>query len=73
MCWTARHLKHFEEGKKVKIVEASWGEEKESYAKGHVPTSIHINTDTVEPPPAWMLASDERVISICFRLWFYKR
>ena len=24
----------FEEGKKVKIVEASWGEEKESYAKG---------------------------------------
>ena len=49
----------FVEGKKVKIVEASWGEEKESYAKGHVPTSIHINTDTVEPPPEWMLASDE--------------
>ena len=49
----------FVEGKKVKIVEASWGEEKESYAKGHVPTSFHINTDTVEPPPEWMLASDE--------------
>ena len=49
----------FAEGKKVKIVEASWGEEKESYAKGHVPTSFHINTDTVEPPPEWMLASDE--------------
>ena len=49
----------FTEGKKVKIVEASWGEEKESYAKGHVPTSFHINTDTVEPPPEWMLASDE--------------
>ena len=51
----------FEEGKKVKIVEASWGEEKESYAKGHVPTSFHINTDTVEPPPEWMLASDEKL------------
>ena len=36
----------FEEGKKVKIVEASWGEEKESYANGHVPGSFHINTDT---------------------------
>ncbi len=49
----------FEEGKKVKIVEASWGEEKDSYAKGHVPTTFHINTDLIEPPPAWMLASDE--------------
>jgi len=51
----------FEEGKKVKIVEASWGEEDTSYAKGHVPTAFHINTDLIEPPPAWMLASDEQL------------
>ena len=43
------------------IVEASWGEESEAYSKGHVPTSVHINTDTVEPPPQWMLASDEEL------------
>ena len=51
----------FENSKNIKIVEASWGEESESYSKGHVPTSVHINTDTVEPPPQWMLASDEEL------------
>ena len=49
----------FENSKNIKIVEASWGEESEAYSKGHVPISVHINTDTVEPPPQWMLASDE--------------
>lgn len=43
----------------VKMVEASWGEADTSYAKGHIPTAFHINTDAVEPPPAWMLADDE--------------
>ena len=62
----------FEEGKKVKIVEASWGEEKESYAKGHVPTSFHINTDTVEPPPAWMLASDKELSQFALDYGFTK-
>ena len=37
----------FENSKNIKIVEASWGEESEAYSKGHVPTSVHINTDTV--------------------------
>lgn len=53
----------FEIGKKVIMVEASWGEEKTSYAKGHIPTTFHINTDRVEPPtptepPMWILADD---------------
>ena len=51
----------FENSKNIKIVEASWEEESEAYSKGHVPTSVHINTDTVEPPPQWMLASDEEL------------
>ncbi|MBN2898012.1 MAG: thiosulfate sulfurtransferase [Clostridia bacterium] len=42
----------------VKMVEASWGEADTSYANGHIPTAFHINTDAVEPPPAWMLADD---------------
>lgn len=49
----------FTAGKAVKMIEASWGEEKESYLKGHLPGAVHINTDSVEPPPAWMLADDE--------------
>lgn len=48
----------FENAKNIKIVEVSWGEEENSYAKGHIPTSFHINTDAIEPPPTWMLASD---------------
>lgn len=62
----------FQEGKTVKIVEASWGEEKESYAKGHIPTAVHINTDTVEPPPDWMLASDDLLTQFALDYGFTK-
>lgn len=49
----------FEAAGKIKIVEASWGESKTSYDNGHVPTAFHINTDAVEPPPSWLLPSDD--------------
>lgn len=49
----------FENAKTIKVVEASWGESKTSYDNGHVPTAFHINTDAVEPPPSWMLGSDD--------------
>ena len=39
----------FEQANTIRIVEASWGEEKTSYSKGHVPTAFHINTDEIEP------------------------
>lgn len=51
----------FKDAKNIKIVEASWGEESETYKKGHIPTSVHINTDIVEPPPTWMLANDKEL------------
>ncbi|EGT3617668.1 sulfurtransferase [Clostridium perfringens] len=55
----------FENAKDIKIFEASWGDENQSYGKGHVPTSVHINTDTIEPPtenpPQWMLASPDKL------------
>lgn len=54
----------FEKDKTIKMVEASWGEEKESYEKGHIPGSIHINTDSIEPPPAWMLADDATLLNV---------
>ncbi len=49
----------FENAANIKVVEASWGEEETSYAKGHVPGTFHINTDAIEPPPEWMLGDDE--------------
>ncbi|RDY25042.1 thiosulfate sulfurtransferase [Romboutsia maritimum] len=62
----------FENSKNIKIVEASWGEESEAYSKGHVPTSVHINTDTIEPPPAWMLDSDENLSKFALNYGFTK-
>lgn len=54
----------FENAKTVKMVEASWGETKESYDKGHIKGAIHINTDSIEPPPAWMLADDAALLKV---------
>lgn len=62
----------FKDSKNIKIVEASWGEESEAYSKGHVPTSVHINTDTIEPPPTWMLASDEELTKFALDYGFTK-
>lgn len=62
----------FEDAKTIKIVEASWGEESEAYSKGHVPTSVHINTDTIEPPPQWMIASDEELKEFALDYGFTK-
>lgn len=65
----------FPADKKIKIVEASWGEEKTSYAKGHIPTSFHINTDNIEPPTTtepvmWMLADDDTLAEFALRFGF---
>ena len=67
----------FEEGKKVKMVEASWGEEENSYAKGHIPTAFHINTDVIEPPTKeepvmWMMASDKELAQFALDYGFTK-
>ncbi|MDF2536173.1 MAG: ynjE, partial [Bacillales bacterium] len=53
-----KKVETFDNAKNVKMVESSWGEEKESYEKGHIPTAYHINTDSFEPPPEWMLDKD---------------
>lgn len=70
----------FENAGKVIILEASWGEEKNSYAKGHIPGAVHVDTDWVEPPverllkgedkpvTMWILASDDKLIDLAKRL-----
>ena len=49
----------FENSKRIKFVEVSWGDEAASYSKGHVPRSLHVNTDHFEPPPKWMLGDPD--------------
>lgn len=54
-----RRPETFESATRIKFIEVSWGKENASYLNGHVPQSIHINTDDFEPPPAWMLGGPE--------------
>nr|WP_321501355.1 rhodanese-like domain-containing protein [uncultured Dethiosulfovibrio sp.] len=70
----------FENAGKIIILEASWGEEKNSYAKGHIPGAVHVDTDWVEPPverllkgedkpvTMWILASDDKLMDLAKRL-----
>ena len=67
----------FEQAKQVIIAEASWGEEKTSYAKGHIPGAFHINTDRIEPPTTtepvmWMLADDNVLADFAREFGFTK-
>lgn len=58
--------------KKTKIIEVSWGPAAGSYNKGHVPTSFHIDTNAVEPPPKWMLKSDKNLEKFANKYGFSK-
>lgn len=60
------------DSKKTKIIEVSWGPAIKSYNKGHVPTSFHIDTNSVEPPPKWMLKSDEKLEKFANKYGFSK-
>ncbi|MGK0189610.1 MAG: 3-mercaptopyruvate sulfurtransferase SseA [Verrucomicrobiales bacterium] len=51
----------FESASTVKFAEVSWGKADVSYDKGHIPSSIHIDTNAIEPPPLWELASPEQL------------
>ncbi|MEG0747720.1 MAG: rhodanese-like domain-containing protein [Cetobacterium sp.] len=50
--------------KKAKVYEVSWGNLANAaiYLAGHIPEAPHINTDSIEPPPKWMLNTDENLI-----------
>ena len=50
--------------KSAKIFEVSWGSLANAviYLAGHIPEAPHINTDSIEPPPKWMINSDENLI-----------
>lgn len=62
----------FKEGADVVIVDVSWGEVEESgYLDGHIPSAVHINTDSYEPPKTyvdgveeWRLADPETLADL---------
>lgn len=62
----------FDENKDVVIVNVAWGEEDESgYLDGHIPGSIHVNSDRFEPPmeyvesiEEWRLADPDTLIEL---------
>ena len=62
----------FTDAERIILVDVSWGGNEESgYTKGHVPTSIHINTDSFEPPmeyvegkTEWRLADDQTLVQL---------
>ena len=62
----------FTSAKEIKIFDVRWGDEEESgYLDGHIPTAVHINTDSIEPPresasgtTEWMLADDDVLLNV---------
>ncbi|MCT4566671.1 MAG: rhodanese-like domain-containing protein [Maledivibacter sp.] len=46
------------DGKAYKIIEVSWGEPKD-YNGGHIPGSVHLDTNEIEEDPLWNRKSDE--------------
>lgn len=58
----------------VKVFEVSWGSIKDAavYLAGHIPGAPHINTDGIEPPPKWMLNTDENLIKFAKEMGIYK-
>ncbi|MGL4449722.1 MAG: sulfurtransferase [Sarcina sp.] len=56
----ARYIKNSSNlNDEFKIFHVGFGEEKETSKKGHILGSIYINTNEIEPPPLWELASKE--------------
>ncbi len=45
-----------------KIFEISWGKATEEFLNGHIPQSIHIDSEEFEKPPEWVRISDSKLI-----------
>ena len=51
---------HFQPGP-FKIFEISWGKPSKAYMEGHIPGSVHIDTEEYEQGPKWIQPSDEEL------------
>jgi len=48
----------FENAGNIRFVNAGWGD---APADGVIPTAFHVDSDSFEPPPRWMLDTDENL------------
>lgn len=60
----------FDPEAEYKIFDCSWGEvDNSGYLEGHVPGSVHVNTDWFEPEEiGWMLADDDVLLELMHKL-----
>lgn len=60
----------FAQGVDYKLFDVSWGEvDNSGYLDGHVPGSVHVNTDWFEPEEGnWMLADDATLLALMLKL-----
>ena len=62
----------FTDAENIVVLDVAWGNNEESgYVDGHVPTAVHVNTDSYEPPIAyvndiieWRLADDATLLQL---------
>ncbi|MDD7362544.1 MAG: rhodanese-like domain-containing protein [Peptoniphilus sp.] len=67
-----KEVEPIKDSKNVKIIDVRWGDEKESgYLDGHIPGAVHVNTDSFEPPKAyvdgieeWRLTDDDSLVKL---------
>lgn len=57
---------HFHPGP-FKIFEISWGKPSKDYIEGHIPGSVHIDTEEYEQGPKWIQPSDEELEAFACR------
>ncbi|ABR49422.1 Rhodanese domain protein [Alkaliphilus metalliredigens QYMF] len=59
--WISELIENGNNGKSYKIFEVSWGDVSEDYLNGHIPGSVHINTDDIEECSIWNRLSDSEL------------
>ena len=51
-----------------KLIDVSYGDEKQFYTMSHIPTSVHLDTNEVEEPPLWNRKSRAKLIELLAEL-----
>jgi molybdopterin synthase sulfurtransferase len=59
--WVNDLISNKNSGNPYKLFEVSWGDEAEDYKAGHIPGSVHLNTDEVEEGPVWNRLKDKEL------------
>lgn len=50
------------------LYDVSYGDADKYYTKGHIPTSVHLDTNNIEEPPIWNRKNDSEIAALVARL-----